>query len=133
MSGVCVAATGALIVKTALSTARLSLFRLVPRHIMSELKKKFRADPQIEKGGTATPVNCIFNEERPEITPARYCGGAAPGFAAALDGPANGASGTAVIFESTGLSPSTDWTLASCGLDPVICEPIVRTACGASA
>ena len=101
--------------------------------IMSELKKKFRADPQIEKRGTATPVNCIFNEERPEITPARYCGGAAPGFAAALDGPANGASGAAVIFESTGLSPSTDWTLASCGLDPVICEPIVRTACGASA
>ena len=108
-------------------------FSFGPSGIMSELKKKFRADPQIEKRGTATPVNCIFNEERPEITPARYCGGAAPGFAAALDGPANGASGTAVIFESTGLSPSTDWTLASCGLDPVICEPIVRTACGASA
>ena len=127
------AATGALIFKTALSTARPSLFRLVPRHIMSELEKKFRADRQIEKGGTATPVHCNVNEERPEITPARYCGGAAPGFVAALEGPANGASGTAVIFESTGLSPSTDWTLASCGLDPVICEPIVRTACGASA
>ena len=127
------AASGALIDKTALSTARLSLFCLVALYTMSEYRKKFRTDPQIEKGRAVTPMHCNVNEERPEITPARYCGGAAPGFAAALDGPANGASGTAVIFESTGLSPSTDWTLASCGLDPVICEPIVRTACGASA
>jgi hypothetical protein len=32
-------------------------FSFVPLRTMSELKKKFRADPQIEKGGTATPVN----------------------------------------------------------------------------
>lgn len=37
-----------------------------------------------------------------------YCGGDAPGVAAGgLGVPANGASGVAVILESTGLSPST--------------------------
>ena len=55
------------------------------------------------------------------------------GFAAGLVGSANGASGTAMIFESTGFSPSTAWTLASCGLCSVICAPIMRTAWGASA
>jgi hypothetical protein len=71
---------------------------------------------------------------RPEGCPA-YRGETAPrgGFAAGLDGSANGASGTAMIFESTGFSPSTAWTLASCGLRSVICAPIVRTAWGASA
>src|ERR1019366_3641664 len=64
----------------------------------------------------------------------RYRGGAAAVFAAAgLEDPANGGSGEAMIFESTGLSPSTAWILASCGLCSVSCEPIVRTACGASA
>jgi hypothetical protein len=101
---------------------------------MSELEKKFRADPQIEKGARPLQCTAMLTKSGRRSRQPRYCGGTAPaGFAAALDGPANGASGTAVIFESTGLSPSTDWTLASCGLDPVICEPIVRTACGASA
>jgi hypothetical protein len=77
-------------------------------------------------------------DPRPWVRPEgclAYRGKTAPGggFAAGLDGPANGASGTAMIFESTGFSPSTAWTLASCGLASVICAPMVRTARGASA